>query len=96
MTKEEINQAIEQMKTHCDVKMSNYEPVSARGILYELGFHEEAEDVLQNIYDRGFTYCLDPQFESAGVYPDFKPEYPKPDVCYWGPDQLKSRLQALR
>lgn len=96
MNDEQIIEAIEQMKVHCEIKMQNYELVSARSCLYELGYHgQDAEEVLQKIYDGGFTYCLDSHFKSQGVYPDFIPEYPSPDVCYWGPDQLESRLSAL-
>lgn len=96
MTQEEINEAIEQMKNHCDTKMPNYEPVSARSALYELGYSDvQTEEVLQNIHDRGFTNCLDYRFKTSS-YPDFVPRYPTQDVCYWGPDQLKSRLWALR
>jgi hypothetical protein len=96
MDEAQINEAIEQMKTHCELKMVNYEPISARSCLYELGYHgEDTEQVLQRIYDGGFTVCLDSHFKSQGVYPDFTPEYPSPDVCYWGPDQLKSRLDSL-
>lgn len=97
MTKDQIKDAIEQMKVHCDLKMDGYQMVSARGALHELGFHgEDAEEVLQAIHHGGFTNCLDHHFKSGGVYPDFTPEYPSADVCYWGPDQLKSRLESIR
>ena len=38
---------------------------------------------------QGFTYCLDHEFATKDG------EYPSQDVCIWGPDQLKSRLQSL-
>lgn len=90
MTQEQIKEAIEQMKVHCDLAMQDYRGLSARGTLYELGYHgEDAEQVLQTLYDGGFTYCLDHNFRTKDG------EYPSMDVCYWGPDQLKSRLQSI-
>lgn len=81
-----INEAIRQMCTHCDLKMRDYEPVSARGVLYELGFGEdEAETVLEYLDANGFTYCLD----------RFYGNRPSAQACYWGPDQLKSRLEFV-
>lgn len=84
------------MKIYCDNAMVNYEPVSCRSVLYSLGYHgEDAEQVLQYLYDKGFTYCFDSQFLSAtGIPGDDSKEYPSADVCYWGPDQLKSRLDS--
>jgi len=90
-------EAIEQMKIHCELKTPSYEMVSARGALYELGYDEEAaEDVLDYIYNSGFTYCLDSKYKSPMHKESSAPEYPSADVCYWGPDQLKSRLESLR
>ena len=90
LTDEQIKEAIAQMKTHCDLKMVEYESISARGTLYELGYHgEDAEQVLQRIYDGGFTYCLDPDYHKGDN------ERINESVCYWGPDQLRSRLDSL-
>ena len=94
MTKAQISEAIDQMKVSCDLKMANYEMVSARGLLYELGYHgDDAEAVLQACADSGFNYCLDPAYH---VSPSNDPGPISADVCYWGPDQLKSRLWGVR
>lgn len=96
----EVAEAIEQMKVQCDLKYQPehgvYEMVSARSCLYELGYEEAAEQVIAAIAEAGFEYCLDAHIECSNGDPN-KPErsFPDWDVCYWGPDQLKSRLNAL-
>jgi hypothetical protein len=102
MTEEQINEALEQMKSHCRISMEahkagvgEYEMVSARGVLYTLGYAaDNAEEVIQAIADRGFSYCLDPHILSTPG--DDPPFYPSADACHWGADQLLSRLDALR
>jgi hypothetical protein len=90
MTQEQIRDAIEQMKVSCDLGMQDYRPMSARSTLRELGYDDgQILTVLQAIYNAGFTYCLDRHFATKDG------EYPSQDVCVWGPDQLKSRLQSL-
>lgn len=86
--------AINQMIISCELKQQNYEMVCARGLLNELGFGADADQIIDFIYDGGFTNCLDPS-KATTSYPDFKPEYPSADVCYWGPDQMSSRLFSL-
>jgi hypothetical protein len=89
--------AIAQMVVQCDLKMATYEACSARGVLYELGFsEEETGQVLRAIAARGFDYCLDSQIECSAGGGDRARRRPTQDVCYWGPDQLKSRLQFVR
>lgn len=93
LTTEQVHEAIEQMLVDCDLKMENYESVSARGTLRSLGYDgENLEQVLQFIFDGGFTYCLDRQYH---VSPSNDPGPISQDVCYWGPDQLASRLHSL-
>jgi len=98
LTDAQVDEAIEQMKSHCGLLMEEYELVSARAALYTLGYHgEDAEQVLKDIYDRGFTYCFDHRYISTWYDGDKEvKEYPSEDVCYWGPDQLKSRLNSIR
>lgn len=103
LTKDQLNEAIDQMKVHCDLAMPEYSPVCARGVLNDLGYGADVEQVLQALYDGGFQYCLDPQFSATHFDPNnpkavnnMVTDYPSPDACYWGPDQLKSRLWSVR
>ena len=87
MTTDQIHEAMGQMLSHCrQLEETDYHSVSARGVLYTLGYNEEdANEVIQALHDGGFNYCLDPMFKSNGeATPDF--------ACYWGPDQLRSRV----
>lgn len=101
LTNEQILEAIEQMKIQCDLKMANYEAVSARSVLNELGYEAHATQVLEEIARRGFNYCLDHEIlcnsgEVDETHRDYgKQIYPPSSACYWGPDQLKSRLNCL-
>jgi hypothetical protein len=100
MKTREVIDAIEQMKVHCQIMLETnvYEPVCARGILYTLGYHDPSDvmTILLNIADGGFRYCLDPDIKCSNGDPDNpKDVFPSLDVCYWGPDQLKSRLDSL-
>ena len=92
------NEAIAQVIVHCDLLMETYEPVSMRGALNTLGFSpSEVEEILTVCAEAGFDYCLDPSI--AGTHYDgntMVTTYPGPDACYWGPDQLKSRLQSVK
>jgi hypothetical protein len=104
MTAEQVNEAIEQMKSHCrHLELNDYHVVSARGVLYTLGYHsdEEVMQVLRAIADRGFDYCLDPYIipQRSTHFMDDEDAHPAPppsNACYWGPDQLRSRLESLR
>ena len=90
LTNKQIKEAIEQMKTHCDLAYhDNYRMLSARGCLYELGYEADCEQILKALYDNGFSYCLDSSFRTKDG------EYVSDSVCYWGPDQLKSRLWSV-
>lgn len=68
-----------------------YAMVSARGVLMHLGY--KATDtlaILQFIAERGFWYCLDAMIphRDDNECPDWR-------VCYWGMDQLRSRLECV-
>ena len=83
----QLDEAVSQMKIHCDLKMADYEMVSARSVLNELGFPPIwVEQILQHLYDSGFTYCLDPDYHKGSE------DRISAGVCYFGPDQLKDRL----
>lgn len=96
LTQEQVSEAVQQMKSHCRMLMEQYEAgvgeyasVSARGVLYTLGYAEEdADQVIQYLADRGFNYCIDPMIVNpSGVRPSA-------DACYWGADQLESRISS--
>jgi len=73
----------------------HYPMVSVRSIALDLGYSKLLPQILTAIADGGFDYCMDQDIamtghhEAAGEYPDWR-------VCYWGPDQLRSRLDCLR
>jgi hypothetical protein len=93
LTEDQIHEAIHQMMIQCDLAMPEYRALSARSCLSELGYHGlNAQQVIDHIAAGGFDYCLDPSIPASG----HNNERPSRDVCYWGPDQLKSRLQCLR
>jgi hypothetical protein len=98
LTDEQVKEAIDQMKVQCDLAMPGYHPISARSALVTLGYPpEHITQVLQYLYDRGFTNCLDHEFLSTFYNGnEVTKEYPRSAVCYWGPDQLKSRLWSIR
>jgi len=100
----QVEEAIEQVLVHCEHKYFDaYQGVSLRGSLYDLGFSSEAADeVIEFVYAGGFTYCLDPSKSATHFDPnnpaatnDMVTDYPSEDACYWGPDQLASRLCSL-
>jgi len=96
LNQDQIYDAINQVKVHCDILMEGYQPAFLRGILYELGYDEhEADQVIRFCAAKGFTNCIDPMIAVSNVEGIDGPKYPSADVCHWGPDQLKSRLQCL-
>jgi len=90
LTNAQMSEAIAQMICHCKLQEeTDYELCHARAVLYTLGYEADADQILQRIYDGGFTHCLDRDFPNKdGVRPS-------DDSCYWGPDQLRSRLKSL-
>jgi len=104
VTKEQIKEAVAQMRSHCQLleETSDYHGVSARGVLYELGYGaDDADEVIRALADGGFAYCLDPMIEATHFDPNnaravdgMVTDRPSADACYWGPDQLRSRLDA--
>lgn len=95
MDQPEIHTAIDRLMTECEERQASYKMTSARSGLKHLGYSEaEQDEVIKFIAEGGFDYCLDPKIvmtgphEAAGEKPDWQ-------VCYFGPDQLLSRLMAL-
>jgi hypothetical protein len=102
MTAAQIADAFAQMQSHCNLLWEgykegsrDYEMVTAREVLYTLGFNQDqADEVLGKIAEAGFSYCLDPHIKCDGG-PGERREYPSYAVCAWGVDQLKSRLDSV-
>lgn len=88
-------EAIKQVIALCETCEHNkdYTPISMREALNMLGF-TDIQEILRYTADHGFDYCLDHTIPATS-YPDFVPELPPQQACYWGPDQLKSRLQFV-
>jgi hypothetical protein len=96
LTTDQVSEAVEQMKVHCRLlnEQRNFDGISARAALYTLGYGgDNAEQVLQHIFDGGFTYCLDPDYHRSS---QTDPGRISAGVCYWEPCQLLSRLECLR
>lgn len=91
MTEDEIKSAIEDVKKLCDEYMNGYQMVSLRSALNALDI--DPVPVIKYVAEHGFDYCLDSTVKCSSW--NTTPEYPIQDVCYWGPDQLKSRLECL-
>jgi len=98
MTSTQIVDAVRQMEAHCKLLMEQYKAgtgeyatVSARSVLYDLGFGtEDAEQVLLAIGKTGFWYCLDYAVPAEDDGRRFSR-----DACWWGADQLESRLHGI-
>lgn len=93
LTHEQILEAIEQVKITCDLYMAEYTPISMRSGLRTCGYDaDQIDQIIRYCYDNGFKSCLDHSVLSHGISPA---EFPPQQMCFWGPDQLKSRLNSL-
>jgi hypothetical protein len=73
-----------------------YPMVSVRSLANKLGFSEQIDAILAACAEGGFTYCLDHTIEATSYSGNgMESSYPSRDVCYWGPDQLRSRLDCI-
>jgi hypothetical protein len=92
MTRKQIIEAVAQARSHCRLQeeIGEFTPISLRGVLYTLGYDSyQAECVIRFVAAQGFNYCVDPWITNpSGERP---PEF----TCYWGPDQLRSRLDSI-
>jgi hypothetical protein len=97
LTKDQVDEAIRQLHSHAGMLhegytqgVREYSMLSAREGLITLGYHgEDTEQVLKALFDRGFTYCLDPDYHRSPSNDPGRIDY---SVCTWGADQLESRL----
>jgi hypothetical protein len=93
-----IIEALRAIRQECSAReeASNYAPVSVRGIASKLNLQVPIEDILQACVDGGFTYCLDHTVEATAYDGnEMRTSYPSQGACYWGPDQLRSRLDCV-
>lgn len=96
MNAEEIKEnkeILEKVMELCDSLMEDYTMISLRKALekYQGLSSEKTDEIIRWVAARGFSYCLDPIISHAAVGIDGIIS-PTNDVCFWGPDQLKSRL----
>lgn len=104
MTNAEIKEALQRVCDHCDDMMDGYQPVSMRGSLKFLGYTvPQQNEVISHCAMNGFNYCLDYTVAATHFDPnnpkavnDMVTDYPDQQACFWGPDQLKSRIQCVR
>lgn len=89
----EIKEKLEIVMELCDSLMEGYKMISLRKALeyYQGLSRERTDEIIRYVADRGFSYCVDPIIPVHAVGMDTK-EFPNYEVCFWGPDQLKSRL----
>lgn len=100
MTQDEIKQVVRDMQTFVrgvervwKEDGGRYPMLSTRIVITILNYNKfEADEILTYIHGNGFNYCLDPIFPSRlddGETPT--PEF----ACWWGVDQLRSRLACV-
>lgn len=101
MTENDIKQAVARMVNHCTIlntaykdELLPYEMASARNVLMCLNYSKRDQDlVLGYLHAHGFSYCLDPMFATKNEAGDWEPT---PEfACWWGIDQLLSRLRCV-
>jgi hypothetical protein len=97
MSKALVHMAVHRVMSLCDDYMSGYQMVSMRSALVALGYDNAAQnEIIRAVAEQGFTYCLDHTVSATHyVGEEMETGYPSSDVCYWGPDQLKSRLYSI-
>jgi hypothetical protein len=90
-----VKEALQQIRDEAmRLEDEPYEFVSVRSIALKLGHKKLLPQILTAVADGGFDYCMDPDIPMTGAH-EANGEYPDPNVCYWGPDQLRSRLDSL-
>ena len=98
MSDPEILDVIEKVKRICEEYYADgYRPISMRSGLIAAGYdwHDAITSVLEYVASHGFEYCLDHTIECSSGTTGKPRSRPSQDVCWWGPDQLKSRLDCL-
>jgi hypothetical protein len=104
MSKAQIHIAVHRVMSLCDEYQTGYRSVSMRSALETLGYDRDAQDeIVRAVAEEGFQYCLDPIISATHFDPNnpqaengMITDFPNKEACYWGPDQLKSRLHCTR
>jgi hypothetical protein len=98
----QIHEALEQVLVSCELAQAEYTPMAMRSALIDLGYSSDADQIVAFVAAGGFTYCMDPSVSATHYDPNNREavngmvtDYPGPDACFWGPDQLASRLRSL-
>ena len=74
----------------------DYPLVSVRSLAGKLGYAELLPSILEACASNGFDYCLDSTIQATSYSGGTKEtSFPSQEVCYWGPDQLRSRLDCV-
>lgn len=77
-------------------KADGYAFASVRSLAVELGHEKLLPVILRACVEGGFSYCLDHEIEcKSGVSEERGYVFPSADVCFWGADQLRSRLDCV-
>lgn len=79
-------------EAHRREDLKPYQMASVRSLANELGFSKLLPVILRACVEGGFSYCVDQDIPTNG--PDGE-EFPDWQVCYWGCDQLRSRLDCV-
>lgn len=105
MDNEQIQKAIDRVITLCGERTRNgYKATSVRSALRDLEYESsDIEEIIDFVAEGGFTYCMDPRIEATHFDPNnpravngMVTDRPQEFACFWGPDQVASRLHALR
>lgn len=87
---EAVQQSIMLLRALEETAELRYTMFSARSVLVHLNLDKhEQDEVLDYMHKNGFAHCLDPRYPSNN---ERTPEH----ACWWGVDQLRSRLQCVR
>jgi hypothetical protein len=106
VTEDEVKKAVKYAENFCRVLENAYDDdvlpytmVSARSVLKHLNYTpEEQNQILAHMSHEGFNYCLDPRIPHVmhnTETGDTRQEFPPEHACWWGMDQLRSRLQSI-
>lgn len=94
MTQEEKINAINKVIDLCKTRQDAYTMTSLRSALTTLQYHpEDTQEVIEFVAE-SWDYCLDHTIPMTGSH-EAASEKPDWRVCYWGPDQLASRLYCV-